>query len=65
MVSVPFWIYIVLAGIIISAIMTIKTTKEEQQIEQEFIEKEGEVYIKRMHQEMQRRKNKNSSFHVE
>lgn len=56
MMDVPVWLYFVFAGIIFSAIMTIKATKEEEQVDNQFIEKEGEVYIKRMEEEKTKRK---------
>lgn len=36
--------------------MMIKTAKEEREIDMEFIEKEGEIYIQRMEAERARRK---------
>jgi Sporulation protein YhaL len=36
--------------------MTIKSAKEEKQMEDEWIEKEGEVYISRMQDEKERRR---------
>ncbi|NSL51994.1 sporulation YhaL family protein [Calidifontibacillus erzurumensis] len=56
MLSLPLWVYFVIAGIIFSAFMLIKTAKEERDIDMEFIEKEGEIYIKRMEAERERRK---------
>jgi len=54
--TLPWWIYLVLAGIIFSAYMMIKTAKEDQEVDMEFIEKEGEVYIQRMEEEKARKK---------
>lgn len=48
--DIPVWVYFVLAGIIISAIMAIKTGREDRELEMENIEKEGEVYLKRIEQ---------------
>lgn len=56
MLSLPLWVYFVIAGIIFSAFMLIKTAKEERDIDLEFIEKEGEIYIKRMEAERERRR---------
>ncbi|HHY74446.1 MAG TPA: SigE-dependent sporulation protein [Bacillus bacterium] len=56
MLTLPWWIYLVLAGIIFSAFMMVKTAKEEQDVDMEFIEKEGEIYIQRMEEERARRK---------
>lgn len=46
--SLPIWIYMVVLGIIFSAFMTIKTSKAERAEEQEWIEKEGEVFLERI-----------------
>lgn len=56
MFTLPWWIYLVLAGIVFSAYMMIKTAKEDQEVDLEFIEKEGEIYIQRMEEERARRK---------
>ncbi|WP_283248200.1 sporulation YhaL family protein [Bacillus sp. FJAT-50079] len=54
--SLPFWVYFVIVGIFASAFMTIKTAKEDRELEREWIEKEGEVYVERMRKEKERRK---------
>ncbi|MCA1056480.1 sporulation YhaL family protein [Rossellomorea aquimaris] len=54
--TLPIWMYFVVAGIFASAFMTVKSAKEEKKIEDEWIEKEGEVYISRMHEEKERRR---------
>lgn len=53
--SLPLWIYFVVAGIFVSAFMALKTAKEERELEQDWIEKEGEVFIERMEEERERR----------
>lgn len=53
--TIPIWIYAVVAGIVISALMAIKTGREERQVEMESIEREGEIYIKRLEQEKEMR----------
>jgi len=54
-VDAPWWIYLVIMGIIFSAYMMVRTAKEEQEIDQVFIEKEGEVYMERIREERARR----------
>lgn len=39
--------------------MTVKTAKEERELELEWIEKEGEIYMERMEAEKERRKGEN------
>ena len=55
METLPWWIYLVIIGIVISGYMVLYTSKKEQEIDNEFIEKEGEVYMKRLEEERERR----------
>jgi hypothetical protein len=55
MLSMPWWIYLVLIGIIVSAYVTVRTAKKEREIDEAFIEKEGEVYMERIREERARR----------
>ena len=54
--TLPIWLYFVIVGIFVSAFMAIKTAREDREFEKEWIEKEGEVYIERMEEEKERRK---------
>ncbi|MGZ0084672.1 sporulation YhaL family protein [Geobacillus sp. C56-T2] len=56
MLSLPWWVYIVVAGILFSGYMTVKTAAREREMDEAFIEKEGEVYMERIRQERERRK---------
>ncbi|WP_430140937.1 sporulation YhaL family protein [Neobacillus pocheonensis] len=49
--TIPIWIYAVVVGIVVSALMAIKTGREERKLELENIEREGEIYIKRLERE--------------
>lgn len=53
--TIPFWMYFVVAGIFISAFMVVKTAREDRQADLEWIEKEGDVFIKRMQEEKRKR----------
>lgn len=53
---VPFWIWLVVAGIVVSAYMTIRTNWEEKEMELREAEQEGDIYIKRMEEEKEKRK---------
>ena len=46
--TIPIWVYAVVVGIVISALMAIKTGREERLLEMENIEKEGEIYLTRL-----------------
>ena len=53
--TIPIWVYAVVVGIVISALMAIKTGREERQLEMENIEQEGEIYMKRLEREKEKR----------
>ncbi|AGK52545.1 hypothetical protein B1NLA3E_03845 [Bacillus sp. 1NLA3E] len=54
--TIPFWVYFVVAGILMSAFMAIKTGKEERIMEQENIQREGEIFMERLEKEKEERK---------
>ncbi|WP_379970092.1 sporulation YhaL family protein [Ectobacillus sp. sgz5001026] len=51
----PLWVYVVIIGIVISGFMTLYTSKKEENLDREFIEREGEIYIERMRAEQEKR----------
>jgi Na+/glutamate symporter len=55
--TIPIWVYAVVVGIVISALMALKTGREEREIEMEDIEQEGEIYMKRLEREKEKREN--------
>jgi hypothetical protein len=55
----PIWIWFVVAGIVVSAVMAVRTAKIERRQENNFIELEGQKYIDRMKEE-QEKKNQHS-----
>ncbi|MFE8700224.1 sporulation YhaL family protein [Cytobacillus sp. FJAT-54145] len=57
---IPIWVFFVVLGIAVSAYMALKTGREERQLEQESIEREGEIYIKRLEREKEEREVKRS-----
>jgi hypothetical protein len=62
MMTIPIWVFAVLIGIMISAYMAIKTGKEERQLEMESIEREGEIYMKRLEKEKDSRTNHERAY---
>jgi hypothetical protein len=62
--DIPFWIYFVVMGIILSAYMVIRTGKEEKRVEDEIIEREGEIYMKRLEQEREEKEKTQKSLGV-
>ncbi|HEO8421493.1 sporulation YhaL family protein [Niallia sp. FSL W8-0635] len=55
MLGIPLWVILVLGGIAISAFMAVKTGREDRAVENEIIEREGEVYMKRLEEEKKRK----------
>jgi hypothetical protein len=53
--AIPFWVFAVVVGIVVSALMAMKTGREERMLEMENIEKEGEIYINRLEREKEER----------
>jgi predicted tellurium resistance membrane protein TerC len=41
----PWWIYAIIFGIFVSGYLSFKYTKDERELEQIWIEKEGEVFM--------------------
>lgn len=62
--DIPFWMYFVITGIMISAYMVIRTGREEKRIEDEMIEKEGEIYMRRLEEEKEEKKKTQNSLGV-
>jgi hypothetical protein len=62
--DIPFWIYFVVMGIITSAYMVVRTGKEEKLIEEELIEREGDIYMQRLEQEREGKKESEQSLGV-
>ena len=60
--DIPFWVYFVVMGIITSAYMVVRTGKEEKLIEEEMIEREGDIYMQRLEQEREGKKESEKSL---
>jgi flagellar basal body-associated protein FliL len=58
---IPIWVYFVAAGIVVSAYMAVTTGREEKKVEQDSIEREGEIYMKRLEREKEDRKSAQQS----
>jgi hypothetical protein len=56
MITLPWWIYLVLVGILSSGIMMVQTGKKEKKMQQFYIEREGQVFIERIKYEREKRK---------
>lgn len=58
--SIPWWIYLVILFIVFSGYMSYRAMRAEQRLEQQFIEREGQVYMERIRQERNRKQHASS-----
>jgi len=56
--DMSWWVYIVVLGIMFSGFMTVWISRKEREEELRQIEKEGEVYIRRMEKEKEKKNRK-------
>ncbi|MGM7682801.1 sporulation YhaL family protein [Cytobacillus sp. Hm23] len=55
MFIIPWWVLLVILGILFSGYMSFHITMKERKIEQTYIEREGNVYMERMKKEREQR----------
>ncbi|MGP4061952.1 sporulation YhaL family protein [Halobacillus sp. H74] len=53
--GLPVWVFFCIVFIFVSGYMAIRAMRAEHHLEQEFIEREGQVYLKRMEKEKELR----------
>lgn len=53
--GIPWWVFIIVLFICFSGYMAFKAMRAERELEQKFIEREGEIYIERMNEEREKR----------
>ncbi|MFD2216234.1 MULTISPECIES: sporulation YhaL family protein [Bacillaceae] len=56
MFVMPWWIYLCIIGILVSGYMAFKTARQDKQIDDTFIEQEGQVYLDRIEKERQKKR---------
>ncbi|UOQ92757.1 sporulation YhaL family protein [Halobacillus shinanisalinarum] len=56
--GIPIWVFFCIVFIFISGYMAFRAMRAEQKIEQQFIEREGRVYLARMNEEKEKREKK-------
>ena len=56
MFGIPIWVYGTIVLIFLCGYMAFRAMRAEQKLEQQFIEEEGSIYIKRMEEERACRK---------
>lgn len=59
--GIPIWVFFCIVFIFVSGYMAIRAMRAEHQVEQHFIEKEGQIYLKRMEKERERREKQMTS----
>jgi hypothetical protein len=57
-VSIPWWVYLVIAGILFSGYKAFSLSKQDKDIDDEWNEEQGNIFIRRMHNEKEKRRNK-------
>lgn len=59
--SIPWWVYLMIGFIFFSGYMAFRAMKAEYELEQQFIEKEGKVYIDRINEARKKRERKGNA----
>ncbi|MFC5713570.1 sporulation YhaL family protein [Thalassorhabdus alkalitolerans] len=59
-IALPWWVILIAVGSVYCGYMWYKTSKEERQEEQKWIEQEGRIFIRRMEDEKAKRNRENS-----
>lgn len=57
-VGVPWWVFAMIILIFISGYMAFRAMQAERKLEQQFIEREGRIYMDRMEEERELRQRK-------
>ncbi len=50
-VGVPWWVFMMIIFIFLSGYMAFRAMRAEKQLEHQFIEREGKIYMERMEEE--------------
>ncbi|MFD1017750.1 sporulation YhaL family protein [Thalassobacillus hwangdonensis] len=58
LLGIPVWVFFCIVFIFISGYMAFRAFKAEHHLEQQFIEREGQVYMSRMEEEKKSRDEK-------
>ncbi|MFD1739110.1 sporulation YhaL family protein [Bacillus salitolerans] len=64
MITIPWWIYLVVTGIVFSGVMMVKTSKRDREMQQFYIEREGQVFMERMKYEKEKRQQQDQAEEV-
>lgn len=58
--NIPWWVFVIILFICFSGYMAFRAMRAERRLEQQFIEREGEIYMERIRQERERRRRQQS-----
>jgi hypothetical protein len=58
--GIPWWVFMMILFIFLSGFMAYRAMRAEQKLEQQFIEKEGRIYMERIEAEREERKRQTS-----
>lgn len=59
--NIPWWVFVIILFICFSGYMAFRAMRAERRLEQQLIEREGEIYMERIRQERERRRRQQSS----
>lgn len=60
--GVPWWVFMLIVFIFLSGYMAFRAMRAEKKLEQQFIEKEGNVYLERIEAERKKRQREKESI---
>ncbi|WP_010630510.1 sporulation YhaL family protein [Sporolactobacillus vineae] len=58
LLGIAWWVYLVIAGILFSGYKAFTLSKQDKEIDDEWNEEQGNIFIRRMRDEKERRRNK-------
>lgn len=57
--NIPWWVFLMILFICFSGYMAFRAMRAERKLEQQFIEREGQIYMERLEKERARRQQSN------
>lgn len=58
--NIPWWIVVIFLFICFSGYMAFRAMRAERKLEQQFIEREGQIFMERMREEKDRRRDRSN-----
>lgn len=59
LLEIPWWVYMAIVLIFFSGYMAFRAMRAERRLEQQFIEREGKVYMDRIEEKRDKKQDKN------